>query len=73
MHPLRNDFGSVAVVAPVLLQSSEADNYSAAAAQAPVNTSAPRRSEGCRPKPAATPILCGLVSPQFTRGGHFKS
>jgi hypothetical protein len=32
MHPLGNDFGSIAVIAPVLRQSSKAGNYSAAAA-----------------------------------------
>ena len=33
MHPLRHDFGSFAVIAPVLRQSPEAGSYSAAAAQ----------------------------------------
>jgi hypothetical protein len=33
IHPLRNDFGSIAVIAPVLLRSPEAGSYSAAAAQ----------------------------------------
>jgi hypothetical protein len=33
MHPLRHGFGSIAVIAAVLLQSSEAESYSAAPAQ----------------------------------------
>jgi hypothetical protein len=33
MHPLRNDFGSIAAIAAVLRQSPEAESYSAGAAQ----------------------------------------
>jgi hypothetical protein len=33
IHPLRSDFGSIAVIAPVLRQSLEAGSYSAATAQ----------------------------------------
>jgi hypothetical protein len=33
IHPLRDDFGSIAVIAPILRQSSEAGSYSAATAR----------------------------------------
>jgi hypothetical protein len=33
MHSLRNDFGSIALIAAALLQSPEAGNYSIAAAR----------------------------------------